>query len=532
MFMASAKQEHLQEIIRCGKDPLYFINNYVKIQHPIHGIIQFKTFPCQDRCINDFTKKRHNIILKSRQLGLSTLTAAYVVWLSIFYKDKTILVIATKLSTAQNFIKKVKVALDNVPPWLLMPKVMTGNKCTYQFDNGSSITAVPTSDDAGRSEALSLLVVDEAAFVRNFEDIWSGLLPTLSTGGKAILISTPNGVGGQYHDLWVNAEAGQNEFNPIKLPWDSRPERDATWYEKTKSNMSKRKFAREYLCDFSASGETFLQPECLELLRDAIVKPIECAGVDHNVWIWKHPIVGAQYAMSADVSRGDASDYSTFHIVDIATNEVIAEYMGKLPPDMFGTLLNEWGLRYNKALVCPENNTFGYSVCHKLQELKYPRLFYNNDRSIAPEYVVNDTSLPGLSMQKGTRLQVLTKLEEMIRNRTLHVYSQRFYNQMQTFIWTNGKATAMKGHNDDLVMSLAISTWMLDSSRSKIDSVNQTRALLKSVGVERRLVSDILPQMQIQTSTMANPQYRAISQQSRYTQSRMRGVHDLSWLLR
>ena len=102
------KKRQVNEIIKCGKDPSYFLNKYVKIQHPQRGTIPFKTYQFQDDCLKDFVDHRFNVILKSRQLGLSTLSAAYAAWLAIFYKDKNVLVIATKLSVAMNFIKKVK----------------------------------------------------------------------------------------------------------------------------------------------------------------------------------------------------------------------------------------------------------------------------------------------------------------------------------------------------------------------------------------------------------------------------------------
>ena len=165
----TSKQRQIKEIVRCGKDPVYFMNKYVKIQHPTKGLIPFNTYPFQDDAVGDFNDHRFNIILKSRQLGISTLTAAYAVWLAAFYKDKNVLVIATKLAVAQNFIKKVKVALRSMPKWLLMPEIVGNNKQAVEFSNGSQIKAVPTSDDAGRSEALSLLIVDEAAFVRNLK---------------------------------------------------------------------------------------------------------------------------------------------------------------------------------------------------------------------------------------------------------------------------------------------------------------------------------------------------------------------------
>lgn len=150
----------LKEIIKCGKDPVYFIKRYAKIQHPRKGLIPFETYPFQDDCVADFEKHRFNIVLKSRQLGLSTVTAAYATWYALFKKDKNILVIATKLTTAMNFIRKCKVIIDNVPPWLLLT-TPEPTKQSIKFTNGSVITAIPTSTDAGRSEALSLLIVDE-----------------------------------------------------------------------------------------------------------------------------------------------------------------------------------------------------------------------------------------------------------------------------------------------------------------------------------------------------------------------------------
>ena len=225
------KQKQVAEIVKCGKDPTYFINRYVQIQHPIRGRIPFHTFPFQDDCLQHFNDHRYNVVVKSRQLGLSTLSAAYAVWMALFRKDKTILVIATKLAVAQNFIKKVKIALSGIPKWMWITEITAKNTQAIEFSNGSAIKAVPTSDDAGRSEALSLLIVDEAAFIRNFDELWKGLYPTLSTGGRAIVVSTPNGTGGQYYDIYHKALNDENEFNAIKLPWDVHPERGDEWFE-------------------------------------------------------------------------------------------------------------------------------------------------------------------------------------------------------------------------------------------------------------------------------------------------------------
>lgn len=487
------KQRQVREIVRCGKDPKYFFNKYVKIQHPTRGLISFDTFLFQDDCINDFVNYRYNVILKSRQLGISTLTAAYAVWLAIFYKDKNILVIATKLSVAMNFIKKVKVALKHIPSWLVLPELSTNNKQSVEFTNGSTIKAIPTSDDAGRSEALTLLIVDEAAFVRNFDELWMGLYPTLSTGGRAIVLSTPNGVGGQYYDLYMKAAAGESEFNPIKLPWDVHPERDDEWFENECKNLTQQQIAQELLCDFAASGETFLSADHIERIRTQVRNPMEKWGPEMGVWVWKYPLTDHKYIISADVARGDAGDYSAFHVIDTNESEIVAEYKGKIPPDQFAILLNEAGMRYGKALLCPENNTYGYAVVMKLLELKYPNLYYKKEKDKYAAMYSGESHIhkAGFTTSGKSRAQILTKLEEVLRNDQIKLYSDRLYNELKTFIWRGSKAQAQKGQNDDLVLALAIGVWLYDTSPGhNKQAVDLNAAMLAAFGVNRNSAKD------------------------------------------
>ena len=485
------KSKQVEEIIKCGKDPNYFFKNYLKIQHPVHGLIPFDTYDFQDDCVDEFLEHRFNIVLKSRQLGLSTLVTAYAVWMAIFKREKNILIIATKLSVAQNFITKVKTMIRSLPKWLMLPEIVENNKQKIRFSHGSEIKAVPTSEDAGRSEALSLLIVDEAAFVRNFDTIWTGIYPTISTGGRVIILSTPNGAGGQYYQLYTQAEAGLNEFNAIKIPWDAHPDRDEEWFRKTTANLSKRQIAQEYLCDFTTSGETFLDNESIEWMRQMVVPPVDRQGDDKNVWIWKYPLSEHEYVMSADVSRGDSKDYSTFHIIDVTTGEIAAEYKGKIRPDNFAVLLNEFGLKYNKALLCPENNSYGFATILKLIELRYPRLYYRRKTNTAfvGNYVPPSTpETAGFNTNGKTRGTVLAKLEEVLRNKQLISYSSRFYEELKVFTWQSGKAQAKRGFNDDLVMSLAIGTWLYDASA---DYSKNSRALndamLSAMRVEKKI---------------------------------------------
>jgi hypothetical protein len=511
------------------------MKKYCKIQHQVRGLIPFETYDFQDDCVKQFQENRFNIVLKSRQLGLSTVSAAYVVWYAIFKKDKNILVIATKLNTAINFIKKVKTMLDNLPPWLLLTK-FEPTKQSIRFTNGSTVTAVPTSPDAGRSEALALLIVDEAAFIRDFDEIWTSLYPTLSTGGSAIILSTPNGVGGQYYRLWMEAEAKSNDFNPIRLPWWVHPEHDQEWFDKETKNLPKRKVAQEFLCDFISSGDTFLQPTEFDALREMIRPPTEKEGPQSGMWIWRRPEAGRRYVISSDVARGDSADYSTFHVIDYESCEVCAEFMGKIQPDRLADMLADYGKKYNDALICPEQNTFGYFTCVKLRDMGYPRLYYQNGTGDPFSYrPVDPEAVPGFSTQMKTRTQILAKLEEMIRNGRLKTYSQRLFDQLQAFVWNGSKAQAAKDAHDDLVMSLAIGSWLVSGGSDVGEQgMAMAMAMLKATSVGNRGmdtlpggISDVrpVPSKNSQTYTPQNVSKPRSPESVKHAQ-----VTDFSWL--
>ena len=508
-------------------------------------MIPFDTYDFQDNCVDDFINHRLNIILKSRQLGMSTLVAGYAVWLAIFQRDKNILIIATKLSVAQNFIKKVKTMIRNVPKWLVLPQIVTNNKQLIEFSHGSTIKAIPTSDDAGRSEALSLLIIDEAAFVRNFDELWTGLYPTISTGGRVILLSTPNGVGGQYYKIYTDAVAGLNEFNHIKLPWDAHPERDAVWFESETKNFSERKVAQEYLCDFASSGDTFLVNTDLEGLRKNVKPPIDRSGPGLNAWIWKYPLTEHQYIISGDVARGDSKDFSAFHIFDETTSEVVAEYKGKIPPDDFGELLVEYGKKYNNALLVPENNSYGYATIIKIKDLGYPRLYYRKRSGVfIGSYVPpGNVDIAGFTTSGKTRNQILTKLEEVIRNKQIIIYSSRFYEEVKTFIWKANRAQAMSGYNDDLVISMAIGSWICDTSGALSGNSHALNdAMIKAMSVSKntmpveipRNVNDAISQDVSGRADSINPVYTDSSAQKGASEWGKRVIipKDLEWILK
>jgi hypothetical protein len=462
---APSRKVQQQEIIQCGSDVKYFLHKYVKIPHPKKGLVKFTTFPFQDNCLDAFQDHRYIIVNKSRQLGLSTSAAAYSLWMALFRREKNILVVATKLATAQNFIKKVRTMLKNLPSWLVMPSLVEDNKASLSFSNGSTIKAVPCSEDAGRSEALSLLIVDEAAHIEGIEPMWTAMQPTLSTGGSVILISSPSGVGTLFHRIWVNAQKGENDFHPIELPWTVHPERDEAWFKKESraliESQGERGVAQELLCSFMSSGDTFLKGDSMDRLFKEIQPPID--KMHHGrfeAWIWKHPEPGHKYIISADVARGDGEDFSAFQILDTNSEEVVVDYQGKPAPDAFAEILLDYAQKYNMALICQELNNVGIACAQKLKESGYPNLYYEKfQKNIYMTYTnqqIGPTDYPGFTTSANSREQILAKLENTIRNNHVKLRSKRLFEELQTFIWKGNKPQAQKGHNDDLVMALAI----------------------------------------------------------------------------
>jgi len=258
------------------------------------------------------------------------------------------------------------------------------------------------------------------------------------------------------------------------------------------------------------------------------------------VWIWKYPLSENNYVLSADVSRGDSKDYSTFHIIDTDTSEIVAEYKGKVRPDNFGELINEFGLKYNKALVCPENNSYGYATILKLQDLKYPKLYYRKKKQVyIGDYVPPASAdVAGFNTNGKTRSTVLAKLEEVLRNRQLVSYSSRFYEELKVFTWNTGRAQARSGFNDDLVMSLAIGSWLFDGASDYSKSNNGlNEAMLAAMSKQQRSYSDTPDQVFAPTgvySSSPNSQglRNNIKQDLNNTKSRSNILHDYMWVIK
>lgn len=467
------KQVIQQQYAMCAKDPVFFMRQYCYIQHPKRGKIKFNLYPFQEDTLTELRDNRYNVILKSRQLGISTLSAGFALWCMLFKGDFNVLVIATTQEVAKNLVTKVRVMHENLPSWL-KGNIEADNRLSLKFKNGSQIKAVSSATTGARSEALSLLIIDEAAFIRNIEEIWIASQATLSTGGGAIVLSTPNGVGNWFHQTWADAEGDINGFHTIKLHWTVHPERDQTWRDQQTQLLGERGAAQECDCDFISSGHTVVDGSILLEYESKCTEPIEKRGYDGAYWIWEYPNYERDYIVVADVARGDSSDWSAFHVIDVQNVTQVAEFKGKIPPNEFGNMLVSVATEWNTALLAIENANIGWAAIQPAIDRNYPNLHYtykedgytDAEVQLKKNYDMQDKTkmVPGVSTTSRTRPLMISSLEMYMRERTPVIRSKRLIQELFVFVWMNGKAQSQTGYNDDLVMSFCIGLWLRDTA--------------------------------------------------------------------
>jgi hypothetical protein len=487
----SLKDIIAEEYKKCAVDPIHFMKKYCMIQHPVRGKIPFQLFPFQEKTLTQFKDNRFNVVLKSRQTGISTLCAGFSLWKMIFNTDFNVLVIATKQEVAKNLVTKVRVMHELLPSWLKGGS-MEDNKLSLRLQNGSQIKAIASSPDAGRSEALSLLIFDEAAFIDDIDEIWVSAQSTLSTGGACIALSTPNGVGNWFHQTWLGAEESTNPFNTIRLHWTVHPERDQKWRDEQEKLLGTKKAAQECDCDFISSGETVIEPELLMFYKETyVIPPIEKGGFDGNLWKWEHADYSKSYMVVADVARGDGADYSTCHVIDIVNSVQVAEYRGKVDTKDFGNFLVALSTEYNDALLVIENANIGWATIQQVIDRGYKNLFYMSkdlkyidiQHQMTNRYRSEEKGLvAGFSTTSKTRPLIISKLTDYFREKSIIIRSARLIDELFTFIYMNGRAEAMKGYNDDLVMAISIGLWVRDTAlRLRQEGIDLTKQAVSGI---------------------------------------------------
>lgn len=482
------------ELKKCATDPVHFLRKYVYIQAD-KGRVLFDPFLYQQKLSNLFNKYDRTVIVKSRQLGITTLCAGYALWYLLFKDDRTILCLAPTQEKARQIVDKVRFAYNNLPTWffnVLKIDAIEENKLSIYLKNGSRIKAASGASDSARSISAHLLIIDEAAFIENAEELWASAQQTLAfTKGKAIVLSTPLGMGNWFHKTYVDSENGENEFVPIKLPWSVHTQRDQIWRDQQDKELGIKLARQECDASFESSGDTFIEPEIINYFSEKVTEPQERRGSDRGYWIWEYPDPSKEYIVVADVARGDGNDHSSFHVIDIESNAQEAEYKGQMDTKTFSKFLLTVAIDYNHAMLIVEREGIGWSVVSDLIETQYRNLYYSDSANgvVDSETYLNkgydfntESARAGFSTNLRTRPLVLSCLGSYLREKSPIIRSKRFMDELRTFVWLNGKAQAQKGYNDDLIIPYSIGLYLRDTAlRFKKQGVDLSRSALNNI---------------------------------------------------
>jgi hypothetical protein len=520
----------------------YALRTYLQTyDNTVSKYVPLDLFPDQVSLLEDYENYNENIALKYRQAGVSTVTAAWASKKLAFArkeKPEKILIIANKLDTSMEMANKVRSFTEQWPAWVGIGfSAEKNSQRHFKLNNGCEVKAVATSKDALRGYTPTILIFDEAAFIEADGDFWSACMASLSTGGKVIVVSTPNGYDPIYYEIYDQALRGMNDFKISEMFWfrdprytkdlymvktndlvhyllnredypvdvlidlsmDNPYERDhsvvkdyieqgykpcSSWFESMvkKLKYDRRKVAQELECNFLGSGDNVFDSDLMQNISKNQLRDPQAKLMGNALWIFKEPVNGHKYVMGVDVSRGDSEDFSSIEIIDFDEREQVFEYVGKIPPDILAEIAYKWGTMYNAYCVIDITGGMGVSTARKMQELQYEGGLYVDGVDTTNKWKwdpkIND-KIPGINFNTK-RVQIIAAFEEAVRH-GFKIYSHRTYNEMNTFVYINGRPDHQKGQHDDCIMGLSMAIYIAEKSFASLNKVvNHTKAMLNS----------------------------------------------------
>ena len=465
-------REEVEEYAKCMKDPIYFIQHYIKIVSLDEGLVPFKLYDFQKEMVGTFHNNRFTICKLPRQSGKSTTIIAYLLHYVLFNPTVNVAILANKAATARDLLGRLQLAYEHLPKWL-QQGVMSWNKGSLELENGSKILASSTSASAVRGGSYNIIFLDEFAYVPSnvAEQFFSSVYPTISSGQttKVMIVSTPHGMN-MFYKLWVDAEEERNSYVPIEVHWSEVPGRDEEWKQQTIKNTSESQFNTEFECEFLGSIDTLITPAKLKTLTYR--QPIQSnAGLD----IHARPEEGHTYMLTADVSRGTSNDYSAFIVVDITElpYRIVAKYRdNEIKPLLFPQKIYEMARVYNQAFVMIEVNDIGEQVANAMQfDLEYDNLVMASMRGRSGQ--VLGAGFSGGKAQLGVRTTKAVKkvgcsnLKQLVEDNKIIVEDLEIISELSTFIVKGQSFEADEGCNDDLVSCLFMFGWATDQQYFK-----------------------------------------------------------------
>lgn len=476
-------EQQIREFVACADPktgPAYFLNNFFYIQHPVRGRIRYQPYGYQDRLIDTYHNYRFSISLMPRQTGKTTSAAGYLLWFAMFIPDSTVLVAAHKYSGAQEIMQRVRYAYESVPDHI-RAGVTSYNKGSIEFDNGSRIVAQTTTETTGRGMSISLLYADEFAYVRPTiaREFWVSISPTLSTGGKAIITSTPNSDEDQFAEIWKGAnkcvdeygnatELGINGFRAYRSYWNEHPERDEQWASEERGRIGEERFRREMDCEFLIYDETLINSSTLITLEG--LDPIERQG---QIRWYDRPKRGKVYVVALDPSLGTGGDYAGVQVVELPECRQIAEWQHNKTPvpgqikvikEICSYISEQIGTQ-NDIYYSVENNTIGEAalICiDEIGEENIPGIFLSEPARSGQ----GRRYRKGFTTTNKSKLAACAKLKTMIETRKMIVVSKNLVSELKNFVAVGGGFAAKPGETDDLVTSMLLAVRMIQFLKS------------------------------------------------------------------
>ena len=463
-------KEQVEEYMKCAKDPVHFIKEYVRIVSLDEGLVPFNMYDFQEDMVRKIHDNRFVIAKLPRQTGKSTTVISYLLHYILFTQDVNVAILANKLATARELLHRLKLAYEYLPTWM-QQGIVEWNKGSIVLENGSKILASATSSSAVRGGSFNMIFLDEFAFVPQgvAEEFFSSVYPTITSGQstKVLIISTPKGLN-MFYRFWNDSVNGRNDYVPIEVHWSAVPGRDAKWKEQTIANTSEEQFRGEFECDFIGSAATLISTSKLKCL--SYENPI--VSNDDGLMIYEKPKEGRVYVTTVDTSRGQGKDYSAFVVFDVTEMpyKVVATYRNNtVSPMLYPTVIHSLCKQYNEAHCLIEINDIGGQVADILHtELEYPNiitvLVKGRKGQIASWGGFGGSSQMGIRQTSVTKRVGCSTLKSLIEEDKLLINDMNIMEELFSFISKRNSYEAEDGHHDDLVMCLVMLGWLTTQS--------------------------------------------------------------------